>query len=93
MWKSNKRIIGREGAEVRVSGLFFKSVVQAVLLSSSDTWVVTPPWDGPWGGFQDQVPRRLTGQLLRQELDGKRMYTSAVRAREEAEFQTMEEYI
>ena len=46
------------------------------------------------GGFQDQVARRLTGRLLRQKTDGKWEYTSAAAAaREEAGFQTMQEYI
>ena len=31
-WARMMRILGREGAEPRISGMFFKSVVQAVLL-------------------------------------------------------------
>ena len=32
VWKRMTRILSREGVEPRVSGFFFKSVVQAVLL-------------------------------------------------------------
>ena len=37
-----KRILSREGADKRVSGNFFKAVVQQVLLFGSETWVVAP---------------------------------------------------
>ena len=57
LWKERKiwawlaRILGREGASPRVSGMFFKAVVQAVVqavfLFGSEAWVLTPAWDGP----------------------------------------------
>ena len=37
--------------------LIFKAVVQAVLLSRSETWVVTPHMGKALGGFQDHVER------------------------------------
>ena len=37
VWKKMKRILSREGAAPRVSGFFFKSVVQAVLLFGLET--------------------------------------------------------
>ena len=47
------RILIREGARPRVSGFFFKSIVQAVLLFGAYTWVVTPHMGWVLGG----VPR------------------------------------
>ena len=44
------RILIREGAEPRVSGFFSKSVVQAVLLSDAETWVVSPCMGRVLGG-------------------------------------------
>ena len=41
-WMRMTRILSREGAEPKVSGLFFKAVVQAVLLFGAKTWVLTP---------------------------------------------------
>ena len=41
-WGKLVRILSREGAEKRVSGTFFKAVVQQVLLFGADTWVLTP---------------------------------------------------
>ena len=40
-WGRLSRILSREGADKRVSGKFFKAVVQAVLLFGEETWVLT----------------------------------------------------
>ena len=58
-----------------------------------ETCVVTPHMGRALGGFQDQVARWITGQILRRKPDGKWEYTLMATAREEAGFQTMEEYI
>ena len=44
------RIISKEGAAPRVSGLFFKAVVQALLLFGLETWLVTPCMGRALGG-------------------------------------------
>ena len=93
VWKTMTRILNREGAEPRVSGFFFKAVVQVGLLFSLETWVVIPYIGRALVEFQDQVALQLTGRLLWRETDGKWKYTSAAAAREEAGFQTMEKYI
>ena len=41
-WVMLTRILSREGADKRVSGTFFKVVVQQVLLLGAETWVLTP---------------------------------------------------
>ena len=41
-WMRMTRILIREGEILKVSGLFFKDVVQAVLLFRAVTWVLTP---------------------------------------------------
>ena len=87
------QILSREGAAPRVSGFFFKSLVQAVLLFVSETWLVTHRFRRALGGFQDQVARRLMGWLPRREPDRKWMYTSVATARDESGFLTMEDYI
>ena len=50
VWKRITIILSREGEEPRVSGFFFKAVVQAVLLFGSKTWAVTPRMGSPLGG-------------------------------------------
>ena len=41
-WGCLSRILSREGADPKVSGHFFKSVLQAVLMCGAYTWVLTP---------------------------------------------------
>ena len=93
VWKRMMRILSRKGVEPRVSGFFLKTVVQAVLLFGLETRLVTPCMGRALVMFQYQVARRLTGRLPRRKTDRKWEYTLAARARDEAGFQTMEEYI
>ena len=57
--------------------------------------MVTPCMGNDLEGFQTQVARHMTGNLLRSTTYGKWRYTSAAAAaaREEAQFLTMEEYV
>ena len=59
-WMQMTRILVREGAYPRISGLFFNAVVQAVLLFGSETWVLTPIYSGTWSvsgtGSRDGSP-------------------------------------
>ena len=54
--KTMTRIINREGEEPRVPIFFFKSVVQAVLLLISETWVFVFK-----SGHHDQIACSLLG--------------------------------
>ena len=47
------RILSREVATPRVSGLFFKAVIQAVLIFGAEIWVVTPRMGTALGGVSD----------------------------------------
>ena len=60
VWSRMSRILSRKGSALRVPGLFFNSVVKAVLLFGVETYVVTPRSGKALGGFQTQVARRLT---------------------------------
>ena len=50
VWTRISRILSREGAAPRVYVLFFKSVVQVVLLFGADTYVVTSRMGKSLGG-------------------------------------------
>ena len=54
IWARMERMLGQEGARPRVSGMFFKAVVQAVLLLRSEMWVMTPPYGQGLGEFLSQ---------------------------------------
>ena len=66
-WGRLSRILIREGADPKVSVHFFKAVTQAVLLFSSDTWVVTPRMERGLSSFQHRVAQRLTGRQPRRQ--------------------------
>ena len=80
VWRRMLWILSREGAMTRVYGLFFKAVIQAVMLFGAETWVVTPRMGTALGGFHTQVARRLTGQLPRRTTYRMWKYTSAAAA-------------
>ena len=61
VWSRMLRILSREGATPRMSGFFFKAVIQAVLLFGAEIWVVILQMGKALGGFQAQVTRQLTG--------------------------------
>ena len=79
-----QRILSREGATPRISGSFFKAVVQQVLLFGAETWVATPKMERALSGFLHGAARRLTGRQARREKDGDWYYPSLEGAMREA---------
>ena len=77
------RILVREGADPRVSGMFFKTVFQAVLLFGSETWVLTPHMEWDMDSFQHRFPRRITGSHPRRWGEGGWEYPPLTSAMEE----------
>ena len=70
IWGRLQRILGREGATARISGAFFKAVVQQVLLFGAETWVVTPRMERALSGFLHRATRRITGRQARRGKNG-----------------------
>ena len=68
VWRRMTRILTRERERPRVYGFFFKAVLQLVLLFGAETRLVNPRTRRVLGGFQDQVERRLMGQLPRRRI-------------------------
>ena len=64
-WGRLSRILIREGADPKVSGHFFKAVLQAVLLFGAETWVLTPRMERALDSFKHRVAQRLTRKQLR----------------------------
>ena len=85
-WGRLKRIISREGATKRVSGNFFKAVVQQVLLFGAKTWVVLPRMERALRSFIHGAARQITGRQPRRGWDGKWFYPSLVGDMKEAGF-------
>ena len=55
-------VLVRDGAVPKVSGAFYTSVAQAVLLFGANKWVLTPRMDKDLDSFQYRVARRITGR-------------------------------
>ena len=83
-WGSLHGIVSREGATKRVSGNFFKAVVQQVLLFGAETWVVSPIMERALSAFIHGAVRRITGRQPRKGRDGKWQYPSLEGAMKEA---------
>ena len=83
-WGRLQGILSREGAKKRVSGNFFKAVVQQVLLFGAETWVVSPIMERALSAFIHGAAIRLIGRQPRIERDGKWSYPSLEGAMKEA---------
>ena len=81
-----QRILIREGETKRVSGNFFKAVVQKVLLFGAETWVVSPRMERALSSFIHGAARRVIGRHPRRGWDGKLFYLSLVGAMKESGF-------
>ena len=69
-WVRMSRIFSQEGADPKVSGQFFKAVVQAVFLFGAETWVLTPQMEQALISFKKRVTQRLTGRNPRSREGG-----------------------
>ena len=76
IWGRLVRVLGREGADPKVSRGFYTAVTQQVLLLGAETWVLTRKMESTLDAFQGRVVRRLTGRQTRCERDGRWFYPS-----------------
>ena len=73
-WGRLARILGREGADPKVSRNFSIAVTQQVLLFGAETWVLTKRMEAALDDFQGWVGRRMSGQMPRRGRDRKWLY-------------------
>ena len=55
-------MLGREGADPKVSRTFYIAVTKAVLLFGSETWVLTRNMEKALDSFQARVAQKLAGR-------------------------------
>ena len=72
IWLRMTRILSREGADLKVLGIFFKAVVQAVLIFGAEMWVLTPRMERALSSFKTRFVQRITGRQMR--LQGERSW-------------------
>ena len=70
-WGRLARVLGREGADPKVSRSFYTAVTQQVLLFGAETWVLTRKMNSALDAFHGRVARRLTGRQPRCGRDGR----------------------
>ena len=83
-WGRLARVLGREGADPKVSRSFYTAVTQQVLLCGAESWVLTKNMESALDAFQGRVARRLTGRQPRRGRDGKWFYPYLAGALKEA---------
>ena len=64
------KVLGREGADPKVSRTFYIAVTQQVLFFGEEMWVLTEKMEKALGAFQGRVARKLTGRQARHGRDG-----------------------
>ena len=92
-WERLSRVLGREGSYARKLGMFNIVVVQAVLLYSSEAWVMSPRIRRTLGGYHHRVVKRMTGRILHRNLDETWMYPSLEEAMSEVGVQEVETHV
>ena len=70
-WGSLARVLGREGADPKVSRNFYTAVTQQVLLFGAETWVLTRKIESALDAFQGRFERKLTGRQPCRGRDGR----------------------
>jgi len=92
-WGQVRRVLTRDGATPKISGMFYKAIVQSVLLYGCETWTITPRMLTALRGFHHQVARRIAVRLPNKLRDGSWNYPRIEVARSEAGLYTIEHYI
>ena len=87
------RVLAREGANGRVSGMFYKAVVMSVLLYGSESWVWTDPMVKTLEGFHNRITRRLAGMGPTRSSNGDWVYPPIAEAREASALHSIQHYI
>jgi hypothetical protein len=68
------RVLERDGASPKAMGMFYKAVVQAVLLYGCETWTLTNPMIKALEGFHHRVARRITHMIPVHQANGQWYY-------------------
>ena len=92
-WSKFSRILSREGAKLKTMGIFYRTIVQAVLLFDSETWVLTQRQEGLVRSFHNQCARSITRRWNYEKEDGTWHIYRMEETLQLAGLQPVEEYI
>lgn len=91
-WALISRVLVKEGASTRAKGMFYKAIVQSVLLYGVESWTVTPAILKALESFHHRVARRITG-LTPRLVAGEWHYPPLAEAMKLAGLYPMKEYV
>ena len=66
-WAMLRRILAAQHLPPKIAAIFYKAVVQAVLLYGSETWALTAEAVGILEAFHHRVARQITGEHIYQD--------------------------
>lgn len=92
-WGKLGRILSKEGASPKAMASVYKTVVQAVLLYGSESWVLTSTMEKKLQSFHRRCARYITGQHIRQNPDETWTCPSSEIVLEQAGLWTIQQYI
>jgi hypothetical protein len=87
------RVLVRDGASTRAMGMFYKAIVQALLLYGCETWTLTNPMIKTLESFHHKVARRTSGMMPKLLPNGEWHYPPLQRALDEAGLYPLRTYI
>ena len=92
-WARLGKVLRAENVSPRVSAMFYRATVQAVLLSGSETWTVTPHLMVSLEGFHVCAARRITGLMPKKLRSGQWIYPKTEAVLKAVGLHTIETYI
>lgn len=93
-WAMVSKVLRREDATPKISAMFYKAVVQSVLLYGAETWVMTPAVLLKLESFHKRIARRLANKMpYYVALEDKWIYPDIEVALETAGMYMMEHYV
>ena len=92
-WALISRPLIRTGVAPQVVGLFYKAIVQAVLLYASETWTTTPQMLRLLTSFHHRIARRISNKMPFKNRDDQWVYPPIEEALAIAGLHSLEHYI
>ena len=93
-WRRISRVLRAEEASPRVSGVFYRATVQAVLLYGSETWAITPTILKSLEGFHIRAAYRMASvHKPRQDPEGMWIYPESTAVLAEVGLRRIDHYI
>ena len=92
-WARVSHVLARTAADPKTMGRFYETMVQAVLLYGSETWVISERMGHLMNSFHHRCARYLVGDHIRQLPSGEWTAPDSAQVLKKAGLKTIQEYI